>query len=315
MTALVSAFPGADVHEVPATEFPGEVAPVTVPVVLPLTAPRIITGVAGGKTSGGVVIGVVGAAGDVGIVVLLIGLMAGDIGLDEALVFVEVALITDGETVKVDAEQFTLVPGMVGFSASGGAAKVVAGAPETVAGENRLVNGPGPPRGDDTIAPGVVGIAICVVPKVETCARELPPPKTSIVITQKKVRMWNLLRRANLANCSRTRGLGLRCHSGSVSKVHHRIKHDQIAGPESVLNQNLLSKVACDDNLLQVNGPVPDDRDVQPILIKHDRVGRHHEGRRFPRDKQVHDTIDSGTEHALRIRHVDFGQQRAAARL
>jgi hypothetical protein len=190
------------VHEVAGTGFPSALVPVTVPVVLALSEPRIITGMAGGKTSGGDVIGVAAAAGDDGIAVVLIGLIAADIGLDEAPVFVDVTLITDGEIVNVGAEQLTLVPGMVGFSASGGAAKVVAGAPETVAGENRLVNGPGPPRGDDTIAPGVVGIAIWVVPSVETCARELPPPRASIVITQKKIRMWKSLRRANLLNCS-----------------------------------------------------------------------------------------------------------------
>jgi hypothetical protein len=174
-----------------------------VPVVLALSEPRIITGMAGGKTSGGVVLGVVAAADDVGIAEVLIGFIAADVGLDEALVFVDVVtLITDGEIVNVGAEQFTLVPGMVGFSASGGAAKVVTGAPATVAGENRLVNGPGPPRGDDTIAPGVVGIPIWVVPRVETCARELPPPRESIVITQKKIRMSKSLRRANLLNGS-----------------------------------------------------------------------------------------------------------------
>jgi hypothetical protein len=200
--ALVSAFPGAEVHEVAGTGFPSALVPVTVPVVLPLSEPKIITGKAGGKTSGGVVIADIGAAGDTGIVVTLVGLIVEDIWLDDALVFADVTLITDGETVNVGAEQFTLVPGMVGFSASVGAARVVAGAPGTVAGENRLVNGPGAPRGDDTIAPGVVGIAIWVVPRVETCASELPPPRTSIVITQKKIRMSNLLRCANLPNCS-----------------------------------------------------------------------------------------------------------------
>jgi hypothetical protein len=190
--ALVSAFPGAAVHEVPDTGFPSMPAPATVPVVLPVIEPRIITGAAGGKTSGWVV----SAVGDAGIVAVLMGLIVEDIGLDEAPALVDVTLITDGESVNVGAEQFTLVPGMVGSCARGDAANVVAGAPETVAGENRLVNGPGPLKGDDTMAPGVVGIAICVVPRVETCARELPPPKTSIVITQKKVRISNLLRRS-----------------------------------------------------------------------------------------------------------------------
>lgn len=191
IVALVSAFPGAEVHEVAGTGFPSALVLVTVPVVLPLSELKIITGMAGGKTSGGDVIGVVAAAGDGGKMVVLIGLVVADIVTDEPPLFVEVTLITDGESVNVGAEQFTLVPGMVGFSASDGVAKVVTGAPGTVAGENRLVNGPGPPRGDDTIAPGVVGIAIWVVPRVETCARELPPPSTSIVITQKKIRMSN----------------------------------------------------------------------------------------------------------------------------
>jgi hypothetical protein len=187
--ALVSAFPGAEVHDVAGTGFPSALVPATVPVVLPLSEPRIITGMAGGNTSGGVVTGVAAAAGDVGIAVVLNGLVVEGIVTDEPPLFVEVTLITDGEIVNVGAEQFTLVPGMVGFSASDGVVKVVTGAPGTVAGENRLVNGPGPPRGDDTIAPGVVGIAIWVVPRVETCARELPPPTANIIITQKKIRM------------------------------------------------------------------------------------------------------------------------------
>jgi len=194
--ALVSAFPGAEVHEVAGTGFPGALVPATVPVVLPLSELKIITGMAGGKTSGGVVTGVAAAAGNGGVVVVLIGLVVEGIVMDEPPLFAGITLITDGEIVNVGAEQFTLVPGMVGFSASVGAAKVVTGAPGTVAGENRLVNGPGAPRGDDTIAPGVVGIAIWVVPRVETCARELPPPRASIVITQKKIRMSKSLRRA-----------------------------------------------------------------------------------------------------------------------
>ena len=60
--ALVSAFPGAAVHEVAGTAFPSAPVPVTVPVVLPLSEPRINTGMAGAKTSGRVV----GAAGDPG---------------------------------------------------------------------------------------------------------------------------------------------------------------------------------------------------------------------------------------------------------
>jgi len=49
---LVSAFPGDEVHELPCCGYPSGGAVATVPVVLPLTEPTIITGIAGGKRSG-----------------------------------------------------------------------------------------------------------------------------------------------------------------------------------------------------------------------------------------------------------------------
>lgn len=49
---LVSALPGAAVHVLPGLAVPSGSADAIVPVALPLTAPRIITGVAGGKVSG-----------------------------------------------------------------------------------------------------------------------------------------------------------------------------------------------------------------------------------------------------------------------
>jgi hypothetical protein len=177
--ALARAFPGADVHEAPGEKFPGEVTIVTVPVLLPLTEPRIATGIAGGRTVGGVALGLVCALIEPGMrlaprvfIVLT--------GLAETAVVVEVTLITDGESSCVAGEQFTLVPGKVGSSANGGAARVVAGAPGTVADEKRLVNGLGPVKGDETIAPGVVGSAIAVVPMVDTCAKQLLQPSQSV---------------------------------------------------------------------------------------------------------------------------------------
>jgi hypothetical protein len=62
----------------------------------------------------------------------------------------------------------TTVPGVVGSRASGTGASVVSGAPDWVAAENGL----GPFKGDDTIAPGVDGRPMAVVPMVETCARQ-----------------------------------------------------------------------------------------------------------------------------------------------
>jgi hypothetical protein len=85
-------------------------------------------------------------------------------------VVADVTLMTDGDSSATNGEQFTVVPGIVGSCANGGVASVVAGAPATVAAEKRLVNGLGPVRGDDTIAPGVVGSPIAVVPTVDICA-------------------------------------------------------------------------------------------------------------------------------------------------
>jgi hypothetical protein len=49
---LVSAFPGAAVQVLPGLAVPSGGAGAIVPVVLLLTAPRIITGIAGGKVGG-----------------------------------------------------------------------------------------------------------------------------------------------------------------------------------------------------------------------------------------------------------------------
>jgi hypothetical protein len=110
-----------------------------------------------------VMLELVGSVGEPGIVLA-------PTGLTVTLVVVDVTLMTEGESSATNGEQFTVVPGIVGSCANGGAVRVVAGAPGTVAAEKRLVNGLGPVRGDDTIAPGVVGIPMAVVPTVDICA-------------------------------------------------------------------------------------------------------------------------------------------------
>jgi hypothetical protein len=72
-----------------------------------------------------------------------------------------------GAICPVGTAQVTTVPGVVGSDAGGTGASVVSGAPGWVADENGL----GPLSGEDTIAPGVDGRPIAVVPIVETCAR------------------------------------------------------------------------------------------------------------------------------------------------
>ena len=164
MEALARAFPGADVHDPPDAKSPGEDVVVIVPVLLPRTDPRIATGIAGGNTVGAAVL--IGVVIEPGMRLAAVEFVV-VAGLAETGVVVEFTLITDGESSCVAGEQFTLVPGSVGSSANGGAARVVAGAPGMVAAEKRLVNGLGPAKGEETTAPGVVGSAIAVVPTVD----------------------------------------------------------------------------------------------------------------------------------------------------
>jgi hypothetical protein len=80
-------------------------------------------------------------------------------------------------------EQVTTVPGVVGSDANGTAASVVSGAPGWVVAENGL----GPLSGEVTIAPGVDGSPMAVVPMVETCARlALQPSSTAAVMNSKR---------------------------------------------------------------------------------------------------------------------------------
>jgi hypothetical protein len=182
--ALVSVLPGADVQVLPAVTPPGAGADAIVPVVLPVTVPTMVTGMADGNDGDRPVL-VVGA--DMPVMVPIAFIDA--VELADVLGLVEVTLSTDGESSTSVGAQFTLAPGSVGSCANGGAARVVAGAPGTVAAEKRLVNGLGPASGNDTIAPGVVGIPMAVVPMVETCARQPLPLSRTKAVAPISVRM------------------------------------------------------------------------------------------------------------------------------
>ena len=249
---LVSALPGAAVQVLPGLAVPSGGAGAIVPVVLPLTPPRIITGIAGGKVGGGLVLEVVGMRFEVIDVTLDPGTARAPIGLmvvDAEGVVVAVTLITEGERATAVGEQLKLVPGMVGSVANGGEASVVAGAPGTVDGEKRLTNGPGPLSGDETMAPGVVGIAICVVPNVDIWARHGPPPSKSIARLARKIRIFEVApakRCSGLATSSRARRLGLRRDLAALGEIHHRIENHDIASPEALLDQNFPAEIARD---------------------------------------------------------------------
>jgi hypothetical protein len=88
-----------------------------------------------------------------------------------------------GVICPVGVEQITTVPGVVGSEASGTGASVVSEAPGWVVAENGL----GPLSGDVTIAPGVDGSPMAVLPMVETCARlALHPPSRIAVVNSKR---------------------------------------------------------------------------------------------------------------------------------
>ncbi|WP_426409773.1 hypothetical protein [Bradyrhizobium ganzhouense] len=207
VAALVSVLPGADVHELPVVELPSTGAGAMVPVVLPVTVLTMVTGMAAGKVGDRLVLVDIAVGPD------MPGMapkaLVAEVGLAETLVFEEVTLSTDGESSTSVGAQFTLVPGSVGSCASGGEARVVAGAPATVVAEKRLVNGLGPASGDETTAPGVVGIAMAVVPMVETCARQAPLLSRSAAAAQTYLRMqipdvrlsrWNVSSGASTSN-------------------------------------------------------------------------------------------------------------------
>jgi hypothetical protein len=90
-----------------------------------------------------------------------------------------------GAICPVGVEQVTTVPGVVGSEAIGTGANVVSGVPGWVAAENGL----GPLSGEDTIAPGVDGSPIAVVPSVETCARLASHPASRATTAYSKLRI------------------------------------------------------------------------------------------------------------------------------
>jgi hypothetical protein len=98
-----------------------------------------------------------------------------------------------GAICPVGGAQVTTVPGVLGSLASGTAASVVSGAPDCVIAENGL----GPLSGELTIAPGVDGRPMAVVPIVETCAGAALQPAIRIRIVNSARRIAMAPRRSN----------------------------------------------------------------------------------------------------------------------
>jgi hypothetical protein len=90
--------------------------------------------------------------------------------------------------------QVTAVPGIVGSDASGTGANVVSGVPGWVNAENGL----GPLSAEVTIAPGIAGRLIAVLPMVEICARQVCAPVNRMIVVKSRRRIVILpARRSN----------------------------------------------------------------------------------------------------------------------
>jgi hypothetical protein len=151
-----------------------------VPVVLPLIDVKVVADGPNGIGAGVLVLATV---------VPCATLVPGGAANVDGLLGVGLAVTGADELVCVvcadTGEQLTLVPGVVGSEASGTGASVVSAVPGWVVAENGL----GPVRGDDTIAPGVDGRPIAVLPMVEICARLALQPASRMAVVSSKRRI------------------------------------------------------------------------------------------------------------------------------
>ena len=149
-----------------AEALPGKDAGDRVPVVLPVAGTEET--ITPADTAG-----TIDDAGVVPVVLLIAGMEAISTGA------------VPGTICPVGMTQVTTVPGVVGSDASGTGASVVSGVPGWVVAEN----GPGPLSGDVTIAAGVVGRPMAVVPMTETCARQAWQPANRAAVVNSKRRV------------------------------------------------------------------------------------------------------------------------------
>jgi hypothetical protein len=207
----------------------------------------------------------------------------------------------------IGAAQVTNVPGVAGLDANGTGASVVPGVPGWVTAEN----GPGPLSGEIKIVPGVVGMPMAVVPRVETCAKLASHPNSRMPAANSKRRVCDCFPGVILA-C-----LCLMTHRdlAAFRQIHHWIKDDLITRLYPVVHLDFDTEVARDRDLLQMHGAVADHGDMQAILIEYDSIGRYDHRRRLARNEQLDRAVDAGAERAVRIGNIDLGQKRPASGL
>ena len=144
-----------------------------------------------------------------------------------------------GVICPVGVAQVTTVPGIVGSDASGTGANVVSGTPGWVVAENGL----GPVRGEVTIAAGVEGRPMAVVPMVETCARLALQANSRAAANKRRITIASSA--LNFA-CLRLTDRDL----AAVHQVYHRIEDDLIARLDAVVHLDFRAEVTRDSDLL-----------------------------------------------------------------
>src|ERR1700730_4684773 len=73
--------------------------------------------------------------------------------------------------------------------------------------------------------------------------------------------------------------------------------------------------IALHFHLADLGLAIVDDRHLHSIAVENDRIGRHQKARRLARDLELDHAVGPGRQGAIRIRYVDFGQQRSRAGL
>ena len=142
----------------------------------------------------------------------------------------------------IGVAQVTNVPGVAGLDANGTGASVVPGVPGWVTAEN----GPGPLSGEIKIVPGVVGMPMAVVPRVETCAKPALQPNSRIPAVTSKRRVCDCFPGIILA-CPR-----LMTHRdlAAFRQINHRIEDDLITWLDAVVHLDFRTEVTRDRDLL-----------------------------------------------------------------
>ncbi len=96
-------------------------------------------------------------------------------------------------------------------------------------------------------------------------------------------------------------------HLRPVGEVDRRVEHQLLAALQPILHFHRGSKIAVNVDLLHFDMVAVDDRDVHPLLVEDQGVGRDEDVRRGSRDVERDIDEEARPQHAIGILHVDLG--------